>query len=138
MIETRRLKNVVTFIQTFLRIFSCGSFFIDLIYFFLLFNSGSGSRLPNWLVMRLQRCSDIMMEIWYSISPSSSIIGISSPPSQVKEGKMRKCINILDEWRRLIKQIWTWSKLPDPIAMGNFEQHFVSIFPQALFLRVMT
>ena len=38
--------------------------------------------LLNWSVMRLQICSDIKMEFWYSISHNSSNIGIPNTPSR--------------------------------------------------------
>ena len=59
------------------RIFFCQSFFIDFIYFFLLFSSGSGSCLLNWSVMRLQRCSDIMMEFWCRGYKNNSFLSFS-------------------------------------------------------------
>ena len=56
------------------RIFFWRLFFVDficllllLLLLLLLFNSGSGACLLNWAVMRWQRCSDIMIEFWYSI-----------------------------------------------------------------------
>ena len=64
------------------RIFFCRSLLIHFICFFLIFNSGSGSCLLNWSVMRLQSCSHIMIQFWYSILHTFSNIGIPNPPSR--------------------------------------------------------